>query len=191
MCHFITLVLPDAGALERCRKLPSPFGLGLARIENPWVQQALPAGAVQARASDRSCDCGTALGRLRESPGRRVERTDLDRLRARGWSERKVARWLEERERVAAREARVGAGRVTETEQGWPDPDGWVARLAALLGPGVSPSVGILLHWYRGRLDTERITLVGREAWRLDADLGAALYRLPEDTLVTVVRTSP
>jgi hypothetical protein len=108
----------------------------------------------------------------------------LDDLRKKGWSETKVQRWLEQQQAVYEREARMETARNACAEGS--DPDGWSAILTELITEARLPYVGLLLHWYSGGLNSERIHLSGRVCVAIDSELGATLYRMEEDTLYQV-----
>jgi hypothetical protein len=64
--------------------------------------------------SSGCCECGTPLGSA--APPTRIPAEELERetarLRRRGWSEHKIARWLESRQSTGAREERLAHERA-------------------------------------------------------------------------------
>src|SRR4051812_35602626 len=98
MCHYVTAVVPGAAGLDAVSAILNRHGFGFRQIANRHVQSQLRAGDVQILTTRAMCDCGTPLA----SRSRSVEpaahpQSMLPKLRARGWSEARIQRWLAER----------------------------------------------------------------------------------------------
>src|SRR5262249_14315957 len=146
------------------------------------VQQQLPPGDRYLCLTRKQCDCGTVLGCLREEPGVDAKRLEAkcQQLRARGWSEAKIARWRLDKqqggERVARQADEGRRNRLEEAEQ-------WLDFLRALLAVPGATRAGLLLHWYRGGPAEERLQIQRRQSVRLDEATPELLMRIDEDVL--------
>ena len=183
MCHFITGALPRSAVRTALDPILREHGLAFTPLANELVQAQLPADDVYVRATKSWCDCGTPLGAARR--GRRAGDPDgahaaraRQELAKKGWSATKIERWLAQQERTRARDARVrkdlDAASAVYLET-WRD---GLAALARTAG-----HVGLLLHWYHGAPETERIGLVRREHIPVRALDVALLGRIEEDVL--------
>ena len=162
MCTYITAVIParaDEAAVRRCA---DEWGHGWAAIDNRYVLGQLRPGERYYLTTRKHCDCGTALGSLgpewEHRPDDPTEK--IPALRRRGWSGAKIARWLKDKERAAGhrqRTAALGAGHPA-----MPEEELWLGFLRAAVAGGLAESVGLLLHWYSGRVESERIDLENR-----------------------------
>lgn len=183
------MVLPDLASCEVAEPILRDVERTLKELANRCVQSQLLEGEVYAAPlGNKMCDCGTSLGclnRQEEEKGKaaRVDRRELDKLRSKGWSDAKISRWLEERNKIVARETRVANDRK-ERIGSLDDPDGWCTVAKRLRDEGV-PYVGLLLHWYSGGLTSERIDFQRCDVL-LDEKLGATLCRVREDVLYVI-----
>jgi hypothetical protein len=106
----------------------------------------------------------------------------LKRFRKKGWSEPKIETWLKEWERKTR-------NIKTHAEQFPVSAERWVAFVIGTLNSGQVESVGLLLHWYSGALDTERIDLKRTEkfgARKVDEDV---LLNIEQDVLYLFLKT--
>jgi hypothetical protein len=168
MCHLITTTLSHDTELGALRPVIREHRMALAPIYNSHVATQLPRGTLYLRATQGMCDCGTALGCLTRGdrdPHHAGER-DQERLRRKGWGEAKIARWVAERERSAGRETRRA------------EADRWLTFIRAVLETGRTHRFGLLLHWYCGGIETERINL--RDTRRLP------IAQVTPDTLMEI-----
>ena len=172
MCHFILMTLTRPDSLESVRLALEPFRRPLAPADIALVGTA-PPGRVPYYTTSH-CDCGTAVGSHDSSLPAPIER-GVEKLRRKGWSPTKIARWREEREKLALRASRVDA---QHAELSQPDCSRWVAILNAALN-ATSGKVGLLLTW------SPRRSLEVREYHKLPLSEAtpSLLYGLPEDVL--------
>jgi hypothetical protein len=178
MCHYITATLPRDADLKRLRPIIRQHKLAFTPMDNPYVQAQLPAGTYYLLATRGYCDCGTVLGcGVRPAPA--GPRESEAKLRNKGWSEAKLERWraekaasAERREREAEEAARQ---RLSEAEE-------WLRFIRDMLREGAG-SVGLLLHWYSGRPETERIRIAAQVRVAADELTPELLLRVDEDVL--------
>ena len=164
MCTYITAVV-SAGADEAAlRQIADRWGHGWEAIDNPHVQAQLKTGERYFLTTRKRCDCGTALGSAGpEWRHRRKDPTDrVPELRRKGWSEAKIARWLEDKQRAAGHHERKEAWLAGQPPG--PEEEMWLGFLREALGGGAARGIGLLLHWYSGGVDSERISVKARSA---------------------------
>src|SRR5688572_22878627 len=177
MCHFITAVLPPSAQSAAVAELFRRHGRKLQSLENASIQAQLQPGEAYFATTLGSCDCGTGLGAsLRAGRSRRRSslESQMNLLREKGWSEPKVARWLQQHDEQQMTRSMQG-----DLRGGVKD---WVALLEDVLVSGRTASVGLLLHSYRGPLG-ETIKLKDRKAVPLQAINALALGSIEEDVL--------
>jgi hypothetical protein len=175
MCHFITAVLPQGAKVSELDDVARRHGRQFQPQPNASVEAKLRPGERHFLTTLGHCDCGTSLGeRARQASGEsRSHDAEAKRLRARGWSETKISRWLAQKRETAARDARVQA---TENVA---QSDDWLPFLREVAESQLTSYVGLLVHWYSGPL-TGRVTLHGREVVALSPD---TLADIKEDVL--------
>jgi hypothetical protein len=100
-------------------------------------------------------------------------------LRKKGWKEAKIRRWLADQERVRARDERVERDGVT---QGKLDLEAWREFLEEATRQGRT-RVGLLLHWFGGPKESERIQITRRETLPVEMLTVEVLRALEEDVL--------
>lgn len=154
-------------------------------IENPHLATHLRPGELYIQPATKTCDCGTWLGSGCPRPSvKRPERSVLDKLRLKGWSQAKIDRWIAQRDEVTARNTRSDADRKTAING--TDPDGWISTASELLALSGVNYVGILLHHYYGTLVAERLSIAGRSKLKLDESLSDALFNIEEDRIYEI-----
>ena len=187
MCTYITAVLAAGADEERVRGLADHWRHGWEAIENRHVLKQLRPGERYYMTTGKYCDCGTALGSLSSEWRGRTDEPSLKvpALRRKGWSEAKIARWLEDK--------RKAAGHRQRKEQ-WlagnpagPEEELWLGFLNAAITQGATRSIGLLLHWYGGAVETERIDIGSRTQVRLAQANEDVLRRMEYDVLYEFV----
>lgn len=123
------------------------------------------------------CDCGTVLARGADTEPKKDPKEKLDReiarLARKGWSDAKIERLLEDKEKATARPSRFTPPDSLEL---------WAGILSDLASQKGATSVGYLVHFYSGDTTTEQFP-VSRRDTGLDKVLDS-LGRTPEDTLM-------
>jgi hypothetical protein len=167
VCHFVTATVPGGTDLGALARVLERHGLHFGRLENAHVQAQLPEGELYFCPTTGVCDCGTPLASARA--GRKDRPT---RLREKGWSEAKIARWLQQKSALPPKGAT-------------PSLSAWLALISAALVE--VPHVGLLVHWYKGGMETEPIALVVEDVPRADLSV-ERLMRMKEDVLHRFLR---
>ena len=179
MCHYITLIAPteDQAALHAVME---KHGRRAILVENDSVAKLLLPDERQYLTYRAHCDCGTVLG------WRKHEREvhDHDRfaheeakMRRKGWSEAKIQRALEGRLRAQTKPSK---GPLDSYEF-------WQTIVSDIFDELKLPSLGLLVHFYSGRLDEESIRAVRNEVPRGSSVL-SVLEDLPEDVVTIFTR---
>ena len=185
MCHFITATLPQNVDTEVVASCFDSHGRGFALISDPLVATQLDPGDRYILTTRKHCDCGTSLGTLARSGCRPPVDGDssareVAKLRRRGWSEAKIGRWQSQTENDRTKGKRA----VRQCTQ---DAERWIDLLRDLLDSGATPRVALLLHWYRGNVESERISIRDRVQVEIHGLDPEKLMRMEEDVLYNFV----
>lgn len=178
MCTVVLVVLPENADAERVASAAEELRPRLREVSNPHLAAQLGSGERVFTTTGAGCDCGTELGSAREDADALavVSERDITKKRRKGWSDARIARWVEDRERGAATRER---SRRHAAEHGLTrEAAMWMAWLRALADERVLPWMGVLIHEFRGALDTER--------WELATTSEHAIADSDEVTLRTL-----
>lgn len=175
MCHFISAVLPASADIAALTAVAERHGRNLRPQSNPSVRKKLKAGENYFLTTPGHCDCGTPLGAHAASATDDAH-AQLRKLRAKGWSETKIARWREQR---GEHQAQKAATARTASETGIVQ---WQGFLAEALARSDTPYLCLLIHLYSGALDGD-IELSDRQVVKLREADTAFLDSMSEDVL--------
>ena len=183
MCHFVTLVLGSPKKVAELETIAAKHGRKLEPLANRSVEEHLKQGESYFYTTKGMCDCGTTLGY--DERRKRKQSPDLDsqvkKLRAKGWGQSKIDRWLADKAHHEATQAIV-----SKSDEHWNDD--WFALLIELLDSRLVHHVCLLLHFYSGPL-SGRIEIKGRIKTNLrEAGLGF-LLKIQEDVLYEFERS--
>jgi hypothetical protein len=186
MCHFITATLPHDGDVDSIALIFELHKLGFKLISNPHVSAQLEAGDLYLLTTRGHCDCGTALGSLvgfavKENRSRERE---LKKFRKEGWSKAKINRWLEQKEQMKEKHVREDEARAKGSSH---ELDQWVRLITDVLKSGSAHRIGLLLHVYRGGIESERISILRKEKVKLRELTEELLTRIKEDVVYEFV----
>jgi hypothetical protein len=186
MCHFITVFLPESADLKAVAAIFERYKVGFKPIDNPFVLAQVPPGDVCILTTRSLCDCGTPLGSLSGDTAVKPDNRDIQisKLRKRGWSQTKIERWLEQKDHEEEKQERE---KDVHMANATPQLDRWVEFLSDVLRSGRTPRIGLLLHWYRGTVEGERLHLVRQERLPLTHLNTDHLLRLNEDVVYNYV----
>lgn len=162
MCYYITLAVPA----RHERDVLDAYGREwqLERTRNPSVEAALPDGFVPLLMGAGACCCGFYTRSAAAERAKRLshKRRKYERL---GWSEAKIRRAI---------------GGETKPQPGdglHPSVLELIESLHARCGP-----IAFVVHFYSGKVETERFELPGAETWE-PAALRERASAVAEDTL--------
>ena len=171
MCLFITAVVPRSALCSGFDAVVARHKLAFRPCRNPHLIAQLKPAEHYAHTSSGGCDCGSPLF----FAARDHLEKQIGKLRAKGWSNAKISRWVED-SRPRAHQQKGAQDRC------WSIPD-WAAFLEeALALPRVS-FVGLIGHWYQGDVDSEPFVINGRVAHRLAELRAGSLGVLDQDTI--------
>ena len=181
MCHFVTMVLPPDADIESVQQVLGRYGRGFELLQNKHVGKLLKPREVYCLPTPKHCDCGTELGSAPAlSAGLADISRDIAKKRRKGWSETKIARWLEQKQ------DHQQAKKERSKELGGPgaDLEDWLGIIRDLRADAGLAYLGIMLHWYTGPL-SERIDAT-RAEFDHDDDMASGLRHIEEDVLYIV-----
>lgn len=182
MCHYITATLPLISNLQLVAEIFEEHKLGFERILNPHVRRQIAPGDIQILTTRAHCDCGTVLGSLdrEDSDLSHDYERDAGRLRTKRWSEQKIRRWIDEKEQTKARHVREDSQLVLNRTS---EACRWIEFLAAVLESRAATRIGLLVHVYRGGIESERIVIQRVERVRLAELIPELLMKMKEDLI--------
>ncbi len=176
MCYLITATLPpeaDAGAISSIAKR---FGRGWEQFATLYIARQLRPGETYYLATRGWCDCETGLGIVKRFRPQDDADAKAAHFRKRGWSAAKIARALANRQAALAR-------RPDRWRQvGEKDAGRWLEFLYATAGSGITPSLGLLLHFYDGAVEDAEFDFEREKASLAKIDAGK-LLNMEEDRL--------
>ena len=181
MCHFITAVIGSRSGIEYLNAIAQKHHRFLTPIENESLRPFLKANERYYSTMRRGaqCDCGTTLGWNARDQRRAPKPIDIEadtrRLERMGWGKTKIARWLDAKEHsrstwIPASEEALATDTLNED---------WLALVDEFLADSSVSSFGLLIHWYRGRLES-RIPIRERKRVSLSR---AVLATMEEDVI--------
>ena len=178
--------MPNRDDVASVAAIFKSYGFGFELISNAHVAEQIGPHDWYILTSGKYCDCGTALGSLNDRvPAKAVDyESQVRKLRKQGWSEAKIKRWLEQKEQTKERHLREDEARA---KGGDPELDRWIMLFNELINVRQTPTIALLLHWYHGSVDTERIKIQRRERLRLSEVTAERLMKIEEDVLYEFV----
>ena len=186
MCHYITATIPNHDDVATVASIFKSYGFGFELISNPHVAELIGLEDRYILTSGKYCDCGTALGSLSDRVSAKAVdfEPQIRKLRKQGWSEAKIKRWFEQKEQTKERHLREDEALA---KGGAPELDSWIMLFEELINVRQIPMVGLLLHWYHGSVEGERIKIQRRERFRLSEVTAERLMKIEEDVLYEIV----
>ena len=190
MCHFLTATMAPRGDEGAIRALAESFGIKWIPFENPSVKQSILREGERYYQTTFSgaCNCGTLIGSLYRSDEREEVyelslRRNANKHRKQGWSEAKISRWVEE-----SRSSLRSAADQAEILSKQPDSEvsRWLDFLKDVATGRHASWIGILKHWYKGHLETERFETLKIEWLSAEALNRMTLLHLEDDVLYRV-----
>lgn len=188
MCHFITAVIDRKIKLDDLNHLGRDKVITFHVCDNLFVKNQLRANEAYVARNRKYCDCGTELGMLarRSSPeALRVGKSEIERLKKKGWRERKIQRWIADREKNAEK-AKTKYDNLANG--GHSDVKNWLEYFQKIFSDPQISHLGLLLHWYSGRLEDERITVKQRKRVKINDLTKEILLTMEENVIYDIVR---
>lgn len=154
MCFFLTGYLKSDSDVKAVRKIAIDHNLAWTPIKNDSIMEQLESGATQYLTNKEICGCylsPTGHWWVTNTKDSDLEKK-VKKLRKKGWSESKINKWVEEKEKDISRkfDSLVTSGL---------DGKNWLSFLSEVFESGSASSVGVLFHFY-GDLEKETIDLI-------------------------------
>ena len=168
MCDYITATLPVGADRVGLMSIAKRHHLDFTPIPNKTVIAQLHPGETYHRATRSICDCGTGLGSLATGHGSQGESDravarKVRKFHSKGWSKTKIDRWLAQHDETQLKRQRTVAHREQwSREQFTSDTEHWLGIVSEMIESRKTSYVGLLIHWYSRRLESERIKLQKR-----------------------------
>ncbi|MBO9540210.1 hypothetical protein J7643_06420 [bacterium] len=172
MCYFITATLPKATDLDALRPIIDAHKLKFKPIKNAFIEAQLPEELMYLQATKHYCDCETVGGCFRRLDQAKSEASfDTKKLKQKGWSDAKIARWIEEKNRTIEKQEAKEHDATAPAE--------WISFFQDLANTGLVNSIGLLIHFYTVGLMDEPFTIKGTAKINLQ-NLTPQLFRSNE-----------
>ncbi len=186
MCHYITGIISGETTIAEINSIGKEFGLEFEACPNEFVQKQLKYGESYILKHSKYCDCGTPLGMLNQKNAKQAEGvkdSEIEKLKQKGWSEAKIQRFLNDKNKRVEQKAKKLEPRKSSAESGVQE---WVGFCKKLFETTSIKTFGILLHWYSGLVESERIKLNGRHLIDKSNLTTKNLLEIEEDTLYII-----
>jgi hypothetical protein len=161
MCEFITAILPAEADFNSLTSIVKRHHLVFTPIQNDTVIAQLAPGETYYRTNRSMCDCGTGLGCL-ATVNRKQNQSDhalarkVRKFQASGWSQTKIDRWLAQHDETRLNRVRSARDHYIS------DAERWLNIISEILDSDKTPSFKLLIHWFPGELESERIQIQRR-----------------------------
>ncbi len=177
MCTMISVFVPRIADVDALEEWSRECGVTRQRLAGPG-----PARDIVVLGTAGMCDCGAAIG---AAPSPRDPQAHAERItregRARGWSEAKIARAIEQSTKARRRrEERKEAAALAGVEE-------WVAFLKGALARGRIRSIGVFYRHDGRLLSTKDLEEARRERIALASLEPPALAHLKEGVIYEFV----
>ena len=158
------------------------FDLNFYQINNQFVESQLPKWMIYLSKSTNHCDCGTVLGSTYHSSEIEfnVSHKEIKKLERKGWSQAKIKRWIEEKEKYKDKLKRES---ITYEERYAPQANEWYEFIKSVVLNKNLGTFGLLLHMYRTSPETEMVKLKRIENVAINDIRHDFLMKIREDVL--------
>lgn len=175
MCRFVTATLPASASVDALDAIARAHGRRFLSLPSSSVAGQLESGEAYFLTTLGHCDCDEPVG------ARRMKGEDWEglarKLARKGWSEGKVARAVAQKREQAMAADGVQRRRAND------DLTRWLAFVDAVLASAQVGELGLLLHFYSGRIEDEAVTVRERRRVGRDEDRAALLHGMEHDVL--------
>jgi hypothetical protein len=177
MCLFVTATLPGGANVPELNRLSEVHKRVFRPMKSPVSRHLMPEESYFLTTWGQ-CDCGTGFAcaspTLRETAKGKEdeEESKIAQRVSKGWSQTKIDRWRAQRQEQQAKVDRLN-----------PDCERWVQYITAMVGPGRTPWMGLMVHMYSGDLETEEFEICGRTRVSLADLTPEAVSGFDRDTL--------
>jgi hypothetical protein len=125
------------------------------------------------------------LARRPSPEASRVGKGEIDRLKKKGWGERKIQRWIADRDKNAEK-TKIKYDNLANGKHS--DVENWRQYFQKVFSDPQIGHLGLLLHWYSNGLEDERITIKQRKRIQVNDLTVEVLLTMEEDVIYDIVR---
>jgi hypothetical protein len=161
MCHFITAICSSKTKLSDINSVGKTYGLEFEDCENEHITKQLAKTEKYLWKKSKMCDCGTSLGEASfiNDKTERVQKSEIDKLKKKGWTEAKITRYLADKKKSEDKIAQQNDAILNNKSN---ELDNYVNFLQEVLKKTDTDVFGLLLHWYSKSPENENIKLADR-----------------------------
>jgi hypothetical protein len=184
MCYFITATLSQKIKLDNLQAILDRYDLAFAPLENPHVVAQLPPSTRYFLTTKGHCDCATVLGYastgyIRDAV---LQSKKYRTVKNKRWSDAKLHLWVDEKvKKEIAKKAKHG--RTYSPLELETHTSRWMNFLQDILHTKSIARIGLLKHWYKGNVQTEKITLKNTQPVKIHELTTKYLTHLEDDVL--------
>ena len=185
MCTYISITLPKSANIDACRALFAEHRLAMDEMEPQDRPEGVLATENYYFTCSGYCDCGTRLGseyRKAESHSKISEKSIVDDLRKKGWSDAKIQRRLDDFRKTQAKNERAAEAL---SEKSGDELESWMELTQQLFHQSLTSHLGITVNDYTGLISNPKFALT-RKIQSSKALTASALERLPPATLLVI-----
>ena len=189
MCHYITGTFESSKiGIEHINAIGKDFGLQFVDCKNDFIHAQLDSKEHYIAKVSKYCDCGTPLGSWNKEHVKSIQRAqrsqeaEIEKLKKKGWSAAKIERFLTNRDK---NNEKRGLSSQQQYEKATEDIQQWVNFINQLLSKTSIETFGLLLHFYSGSIENERIK-ISRKQVAFNDLLDKILIEMDEDTLYLI-----
>lgn len=184
MCEYITAILPKDVDLKKAEAVFLKHKRGFKLLDPYRIAGQLEEGDLYILTTSGICDCGTSLGTFADDPppmdeekADRYHNEQIKKLKAKGWSDSRIRRWLDQ----AAENLRKERSLENDLEN--EDILSWLKLIEELLESKLTSRISLLVHSYRTGIENERLPDLDHETISLKDLTGEALRKTCSDTI--------
>ncbi|MBI1781962.1 MAG: hypothetical protein HYR66_11425 [Sphingobacteriales bacterium] len=135
----------------------------------------------------KMCDCGTSLGEasFKNDKTERVQKSEIDKLKKKGWTETKITRYLADKKKSEDKVAQQNDAILNSKSN---ELDNYVNFIQEVIKNTDTEIFGLLLHWYSKGTESENIKLTDRKIIQSKTLTVLDLKTLEENKLLCVTK---
>jgi hypothetical protein len=185
MCHFITATHSSNINLTDINKIAETFTLKFQECNNEYVNRQISTEEKYIFKCTNICDCGTAIGEASviKNTSERVQKSEVDKLKRKGWTDTKINRWLTDKKKSEEKTNNENEAILKRKSN---EIENWINFLRTLFKTTNVEHFGLLLHWYSNGLENEKIKIGSRKVVSQKSLTELDFKMLQEDTLLYV-----
>jgi hypothetical protein len=187
MCHFITAICSSKTKLTDINSVGETYGLKFEDCDNEHIAKQISKTEKYLFKTSKMCDCGTSLGEANSKNDKtdRIQKTEIDKLKKKGWTETKITRYLVDKKKY---EDKLSKQKDEILNKKSNELDNYINFIQELFKKTETEVFGLLLHWYSRGPENENIRLTDRKNISSKSLTILDLKTLEEDKLLCVTK---